>query len=465
MDLDARVRDPRRHVLVDDVRSNCRVTLTLDDDCLSAEQGGKHAWRPAGTPGSPLSPRSACCRRRGRPTCKAGSRSSWKVDHRGKVRRGESKTSRARAARARSAKTQFALTGIVDDPGPHARFDLRAKGDLPRLRRSARIGGRRRAGGGVGLRPMAFDVAAWFRRLRLGAAAARPAAGSRCPDAAAATPARCRREALSLRVELAPDTVSLTSSPPSPGRRCAPRRARAARRPAPSGTSTLNGTDPTRFAARRPERREAVGPRRGRGSGRAKDPGLDGTRRPRRAQERARRVEGPARPSREVNGVVLLAAARGGAAPEREGRTVVVHDRRDGHAPARADGDCAARGRHAVRLPLADAGPADLLPTTPGAPFLPNAKGTGTVAIDRLKQASSGREGRARERRARARRARGARVFAAAGLRRHGARHREVRPARHRAPGVRAHVHDRARAGGRHPVGVVAREGAAQGHA
>jgi hypothetical protein len=126
-----------------------------------------------------------------------------------------------------------------------------------------------------------------------------------------------------------------------------------------------------------------------RGSGRAKDPGtlaLAG-----RADLHEVRVASKDLPSpvEGINGAVLFsgtsAEARGLTA--RAGKSSFTLDAtitRPLALMAKPDSVPPAGVRFAFRSPYLDL--AELLPTTPGAPFLPNAKGSGTVAIDRLRQ-------------------------------------------------------------------------------
>lgn len=399
MDLDVREFAIRGgQVLVDDMRANRRVALALmTTTSLSAEQGGKRVATAghteiSGVAFGPLSATKASDLQQGL------AKLVWKIDHRGKFDASSNRLALEQLALS-LGKTQLALSGIVDDPGPHARFDLRAKGDgldFGEVLSWVAVADAQAVKGLSGAGRMAFDVAARGSAPAPGAAPVLPALRGwvEVKDASfryAGAPADVKQ--LALRVELAPDTVSLTALSAVVAGQPLRATARARRLADPLVDFTLNGN--LDLDALGPLLAQSGAKLSGRvlvdvrGSGRAKDPGamaLDG-----RAELKNVRAESKdlPKPVEQVNGVVLLSPQRAAvqhltAKAGQSSYTIDAMVTRPLALMAKPDSVPPAGVTFDFRSPMLDL--ADLLPTTPGAPFLPNAKGTGTVAIDRLKQ-------------------------------------------------------------------------------
>lgn len=399
MDIDVRafaIRGGR--VLVDAVPSGRRVAFGLATRLsLLAEQGGQRIATEGETDVTDLAfgPLSAT---RLADLQQGFSKLDFHVEHRGKYDAKQARLALDRLA-LRLGATELAFSGLVDSVGPHARFDLRAKGDrldLAEALRWAAVADAPAVKGIAGSGTVAFD-------LRARGAAPAPGTPPALPlltgtlsvrDAAfryAGAPADVR--ALNLDARFAPDSLTL-----------APLTARVANQPVSARLLARRFADPlVDFALRGDLDLAAIAPllaqpglklsgRAGvdvTGSGRAKDPGslaLSG---------RAALVNvGVAKPDlpkpvEGVNGVVLLSpqkavvqhlAARAGKSSFTLDATVTrplaLMAKPDSVPPAGVTFD--------FRSPYLDL--AELLPTTPGAPFLPNAKGSGRVAIDRLRQ-------------------------------------------------------------------------------
>ncbi|MFN8589049.1 MAG: AsmA-like C-terminal region-containing protein [Candidatus Eisenbacteria bacterium] len=399
MDLDVReaaIRDGR--VLVDDVRANRRIALAVATTMrLAAEQGGKRVATSGHTELSQLAfgPLSAT---RASELNSGLAKLVFALDHRGKFDADTQRLALEQLALA-MGRTKLALSGVVDEPGPHARFDLRAQGDgvdFGELLSWVAVADAQAVKGLSGSGRMAFDVTVRGAAPTPGAAAALPAMRGwvEVKDAAfryAGAPADVKQ--LALRLDLAPDSLALSSlsavvaGQPLRGRALARRLADPLVDFALAGNLDLDALGPlmaqpgTKLSGR-----VLVDVR---GNGRAKDPGsfaLDG-----RAELKNVRAEAKdlPKPVEQVNGVVLLspqrAAVQGLSAKAGQSsytldamvtRPLALMAKPDSVPPAGVTFD--------FRSPYLDL--ADLLPTTPGAPFLPNARGTGKVAIERLKQ-------------------------------------------------------------------------------
>ncbi len=300
-------------------------------------------------------------------------------------------------------RTQVGLSGLVDDVGPHARFDLRAQADhldFGQVLAWVAVADAPAVKGLSGSGTMAFDLKIRGAAPAPGTAAALPAIAGwlRVQDGAfqyAGAPADVKQ--LAFEARFAPDSVGVPDL-----------RAIVAGQPVRAQFAAQRFADPlVRFAVQGNVDLAAVSPLLAqqtgdaktkltgrvdldvRGSGRAKDPGslaLDG-----RADLHGVGVSKPdlPKPIENVNGTVLLSPQRAAVQhlTAKAGQSSFTLDanvtrplalmaKPDSVPPAGVDFD--------FRSPYLDL--AELLPTTPGAPFLPNAKGGGKVAIDRLKQ-------------------------------------------------------------------------------
>ncbi|MCC6650361.1 MAG: AsmA family protein, partial [Candidatus Eisenbacteria bacterium] len=399
MDLDVREFAIRGgHVLMDDMAAGRRVTLAVSTrTSLAAEQGGQRVSTSGHTELSglafgPLSATKASDLQQGL------AKLVWKVDHRGKFDAPSKRLALEQLALTLGG-TKLTLTGVVDDPGPHAKFDLHATGDgvdFGEVLSWVAVADAQAVKGISGKGQLAFDVTARGAAPRPGAAPAVPALRGWVEVKGASfryagAPADVRD--LALRVELAPDSVALTRLS-----------AVVAGQPLAASALARRLSDPlVNFALRGNLDLAAIGPMVAqsgaqlaghanldiRGSGRAKDPGsfaLDG-----RAELKNVSVEAKDLPKRieKVNGVVLLSPQRAAvqhltATAGQSSYTIDATVTRPLALMAKPDSVAPAGVTFDFRSPYLDL--AELLPTTPGAPFLPNAKGTGSVAIERLKQ-------------------------------------------------------------------------------
>ncbi len=399
MDLDVReaaIRGGR--VLVDDIRAGRRISLALaTTTSLAAEQGGKRIATAGHTELSQLAfgPLTAT-----RVSDLDGrlAKLVFALDHRGKFDAASRRLALEQLALA-MGKAKLSLSGVVDDPGPHARFDLRAQGDgvdFGELLSWIAVADAQAVKGLSGSGRMAFDVTARGAAAVPGAPPALPTLRGwlEVKDAAfryAGAPADVKQ--LALRLDLAPDSVALSSLTAVVAGQPLRAHALARRLADPLVDFTLNGNLDL----------DALGPllaQQGaklsgrvlvdvRGAGRAKDPGsfaLDG-----RAELKNVRAETKdlPKPVEQVNGVVLLSPQRAAvqglsAKAGQSSYTIDATVTRPLALMAAPDSVPPAGVTFDFRSPYLDL--ADLLPTTPGAPFLPNAKGSGKVAIDRLKQ-------------------------------------------------------------------------------
>jgi uncharacterized protein involved in outer membrane biogenesis len=399
MDLDVRafaIRGGR--VLIDDLRAGRRTAFALETTTsLLAEHGGERIATSGVTELSelafgPLTATKAA-------DLNAGlAKLVFHVEHRGKFDAKQNRLALERLALA-LGRTQLVLSGLVDDVGPRARFDLRAKGDgvdFGQVLSWVAVADAKAVRGLSGRGTMAFDLTARGAAAAPGAAPAIPAVTGwlTVKDAAfryAGAPVGV--EGLHFSTRFAPDTVTIPDLAASVSGQPVRARLRATRFADPLVDFAVQGN--IDLAAIAPLVAPPGAKLSGhadadvRGSGRAKDPGslaLDG-----RATLRDVSVESKELPKKieAVNGVVLLSpqraavqnlTARAGASSYTIDATVTrplaLMARPDSVPPAGVTFD--------FRSPHLDL--AELLPTTPGAPFLPNAKGGGRVHIDRLIQ-------------------------------------------------------------------------------
>jgi hypothetical protein len=395
--LDLDVRELNIHggsVLVDDLRAGKRTAFAIETrTALSAENAGTRFATGGQTVISRLAlgPLSAA---RVSDLDQGLSKLVWRVRHQGKFD-APSKRLALEELSLELGDARLALSGLVDDVGPRARLDLKARAenvDLAEVLSWVSVADARAVKGLSGSGRLGFDLAArgsvapGAQPLLTGVLTLKEAAFRY-----AGAPAEV--SGLSLTANFRPDTVLIpdlratVSAQPVSARLLACRFADplvdfavrgnvdlAAVAPmfAPAGTSVAGHADVNVS-----------------GRGRAKDPGtltLGGT-----ADLRDVSVEGAGLPRKieQVNGRVEFSPAR-----------AVVHQltAHAGLSSYTLDATVerplallAAPGKvppagveFAFRSPYLDL--AELLPTTPGAPFLPNANGSGRVVIERLKQ-------------------------------------------------------------------------------
>lgn len=399
MDLDVRqfaVRGGR--VLVDDLRAGRRTALEIETTTSLQTEGGGERIATAGATevtGVAFGPLSAARMA----DLDAGlAKLVFRIEHRGKYDAKQNRLALEQLALV-LGRTRLALTGLVDDLGPRARFDLRAKGeglDFGEVLGWVAVADAKAVQGLSGRGTLAFDLAVKGAAPAPGTAPALPAVTGRLTvkDAAfryAGAPVGV--EGLGFSARFAPDTVSVPDLVASISGQPVRARLRAVRFADPLVDFAVQGrVDLAAVAPLLAGQGAKVAGRANldvRGSGRAKDPGaiaLDG-----RAELENVSVETKDLPKRieGVNGVVLLSpqraavqnlAARAGASSYTLDATVTrplaLMAKPDSVPPAGVTFD--------FRSPHLDL--AELLPTTPGAPFLPNAKGSGRVRIDRLRQ-------------------------------------------------------------------------------
>ncbi len=399
MDLEVRtfaIRGGR--VLVDDLKARRRTTFELaTTTSLSAEGGGQRIATRGRTEitGLAFGPLSAA---RMSDLDNGLSKLVFKLDHDGKYDAKQNRLALGRLA-LELGKAQLAVSGVVDDPGPHARFDLRAKGDgvdFGQVLGWVSVADAKAVQGLSGRGSMAFDLAARGAAPAPGAPPAIPAVTGwlGVQDASfryAGAPVGV--DGLSFRARFAPDTVSIPDLACTVSGQPVSARLLARRFADPLVDFSVKGNvDLAAVAPLVAEQGTKLGGRADldvRGSGRAKDPGsiaLDG-----RAQLKNVSVEAKDLPKKieDVNGTVLLSTqraevkgltAKAGASSYTLDATVTrplaLMAKPDSVPPAGVTFD--------FRSPNLDL--AELLPTTPGAPFLPNAKGGGKVSITHLRQ-------------------------------------------------------------------------------
>lgn len=399
MDLDVHefaIRDGR--VLVDDLRTGKRTALEIETTTSLLAEGGGARIATAGTTeltGLAFGPLSAA---RLSDLNTGLSKLVFHLEHQGKFDAKQKRLALERLA-LDLGRTKLAVSGLVDDVGPRARFDLRAKGDgvdFGDVLRWVAVADAKAVQGISGRGTMAFDLGIRGAAAAPGAQPAIPAVSGwlTVKDAAfryAGAPVGV--EKLSFSTRFAPDTVTIPDLQASVSGQPVRARLRARRFADPLVDFAVQGSvDLAAVAPMIAAQGAKVAGRANldvRGSGRAKDPGsmaLDG-----RAELKDVSVETKELPKRieAVNGVVLLSPQRAAVQhlTARAGKSSYALDAmvtRPLALMAKPDSVPPAGVTFDFRSPHLDL--AELLPTTPGAPFLPNARGGGTVHIDRLVQ-------------------------------------------------------------------------------
>jgi len=395
LDLDVRlfaIRDGR--VLVDDLASRRRVAFGLATRMdLRADTRGTRVATAGETEvtGLAVGPLSATRLSDLDPSLAA---LTWRLDHRGTYDATQQRLA-LEALTLRFGRTGLTCTGLVDSLGPRARVDLRVEGsaiDVAQLLEWAAVADAAALKGVRGRGTLAFAVR--VRGALVPGARPEVVGTLSLADGALRYPgAPAEITGLAFRARLRPDSVSVDEL-----------RATVAGQPITARMTAWSFADPRVDFALRGDLDLAtvaplVAPRdvalAGRvaldvqGRGRTADPAamaLAG-----RATLAGVRVVAPGlpRPIEQVNGTLSFAddVARVTGLSLRAGGSSLAIDARVTHplaltaaparqAPALVDFD--------LRSPGLDL--AELLPTTPGAPFLPNARGTGRVRIDRLRQ-------------------------------------------------------------------------------
>ena len=395
LDLDVREFSVRGgHVLVDDLANARRITFALGTRMsLSAEQAGTR-FATDGTSvlsGLAFGPSSAA---RLSDLDQSFAKLEWRVQHRGKY---DAKSNRLalETLAIEFGRTQLALSGLVDSVGPRARFDLKAHGaalDVEQLLSWVAVADAKAVKGLSGHGQVSFDL----RLLGSAAPNTRPVVTGvlMLKDAAFRYPgAPADVGGLSLTANFRPDTLFIPDL-----------KAVVAGQPVSARLLAWHFTDPMLdFALRGNVDLAAVAPMLApagtqlgghavvdmSGHGRAQDPGtlvLGG-----HAQLQNVSVEGAGLPKKidNVNGRIdfLPESAAIQRLTARAGQSSFSIDATV-QRPLALMADPAkvapAEVEFSFRSTYLDL--AELLPTTPGAPFLPNASGGGRVAIDRLKQ-------------------------------------------------------------------------------
>jgi hypothetical protein len=388
--------------LVDDIKAARRTTFDVESRVsLEAEAGGERFATAGETVVSGLAfgPLSAT---RVADLNRSLEALDWRLVHDGKF---DAKQKRLALGRLglRLGRAEFALSGLIDDPGPRARLDLRARGagvDLGEILGYLAAADAKSVHGISGKGRLDFDL---HIKGSPGPGLLSGIAGTvRVADAAFRYPgASAGVERLAFGARFTPDSLTIGDL-----------RASVAGQPVRAALFATRFADPwVRFtvqgdfdlAAVAPlvapkdtklGGRAAVGVQ---GSGRAKDPGalaLSGT-----AKLTEVSVESPALPNRVegVRGDIRFTPARASVQgfAARAGKSSIALEatvERPLALLAEPPAARAARGQPPIPPAVVSFNAAssyldlaELLPTTPGAPVLPNATGEGRVTIARLR--------------------------------------------------------------------------------
>ncbi len=384
--------------LVDDLKAARRATFGIASRiALSAEAGGTRFATSGETELSDLAFGTLSATRLA-DLDRSLAKLDWRLTHDGKFDARQKRLALGRLV-LRLGHTELALSGVVDDPGPHARLDLRARAaavDLGAVLGHLAAADARAVHGVSGAGRLDFDLRI-AGALGPGLLPALTGTLSVANGALRYPGAPAGIDALAFTARLAPDSLGIGDL-----------RARVAGQPVRAMLLATRFADPwVRFAVQGNIDLAAVAPllapadtRLGgrvavdvRGSGRAKDPGalaLDG-----RATLSDVSVQSPALPHRVegVHGDIRFAPARAsvsgfGARAGKSSFTLDATVTRPLALLAPVAGGAAARVAPAgvefdLASPYLDL--AELLPVTPGAPLLPNATGGGRVRIARLR--------------------------------------------------------------------------------
>src|SRR5262245_1765531 len=406
MDLAVRARQVREgRALIDDLKAARRTAFGIESRIsLAAESGGEQVATAGETVISGLArgPMSAARLSDLKPFLGG---LDWRLAHDGKFDAKQKRLALARLA-LQLGRTDLALSGVVDDIGPRSRVDLRAKGagvDLGAVLGFLAAADAAALHGVSGGGRLDFDLA--IRGAMAPGSIPSIAGTLTIADGAFRYPgAPAGVEALALTARFAPDTVSIGDA-----------RARVAGQPVRAALFATHFADPwVRFAVQGDLDLAAVAPMvapkdtklGGRaavnvqGSGRAKDPGslaLAGG-----AKLTDVSVQSPMLPNRVegVKGDIQFSQSRASVTgfSARSGKSSIALDATvdrplalmsgmPGVAPAAAGPSAPRVAPAAVSFNAASSyfDVADFLPTTPGAPVLPNATGEGKVTIAHLR--------------------------------------------------------------------------------
>jgi AsmA protein len=399
MDLDVRafaVRDGR--VLVDDVRAGRRIAFGITTALsLQARGDGKRVATAGKTDvtGLMFGPSRAATAAE---LDHGLANLVLHVEHRGAYDAPTQRLALERLA-LRLGRTDIVFTGVVDGVGARPRFRLRAQGtgvDFGEVLGWVAVADAPAVKGLSGSGRLAFDLNVVGGAAEAGAPPALPEVTGWLTVKGAAfryAGAPADVKALDLSARFAPDTLSIGSLTAQVAGQPVKARLLARRFADPLVEFALQGRlDLAAVAPMVAPPGMKIGGRADvdvRGSGRAKDPGtlaLEGRADLHDVSAASKELPSPVE---GINGAVLFsgrgAEARGITAKAGKSsftldatitRPLALMAKPDSVPPAGVTFD--------FRSPYLDL--AELLPTTPGAPFLPNAKGSGKVAIDRLLQ-------------------------------------------------------------------------------
>ena len=394
--MDLEVREFAIHggrVLVDDVRGSRRVAFGLSTTLsLEARDSGKRIATAGKTDVTglmfgPLRAVTAADMNHGL------EKLALRVEHRGTFDAPTQRLALERLA-LKLGGTELVFSGVVDSVGPRPRYRLRAQGDgvdFGQVLAWVAAADAPAVKGLSGSGRMAFDL-----NVTGGATAALPAVTGWLSVKGAAfryAGAPASVEGLSLGARFAPDSVTLDPVAASVAGQPVRARLLAHRFADPLVDFAVQGRlDLAAIAPMLAQPGMTLGGRADvdvRGRGRAKDPGafaIDG-----RVDLRDVSVSTKDLPSKieGVNGGLAFSgqSAEAKGLTARAGKSSFTLDAKIGRPlalMAKPDSVPPASVTFDFRSPYLDL--AELLPTTPGAPFLPNASGGGKVAIGRLKQ-------------------------------------------------------------------------------
>ncbi len=378
-------------VLVDDLRAQRRTAFGIETRTALAVEGGQRIATGGTTTvsGLALGPLSAA---RMSDLNQSLAKVRWTLRHQGKYDGARKRLALEKLALA-FGRTELAFNGVVDDPGPRARIDFRARGaavDLKEVLAMLAVADARMLHGITGAGRLDFDlrVAGALAPGRLPAVTGTLSLANgafRYPDAPASV------KDLAFTARFAPDSLGIGDL-----------RARVAEQPVRANLIVTRFADPlVAFALQGDLDLAAVGPlaapkdvRLGgranvdvRGRGRAKDPGslaLEGSARLARVS-----VAAPMLPKavEEVNGEVRFSQQSAAIAglTARAGRssfTLNANVTRPLALMAPVGKVAPANVGFSLDSPYLDL--AELLPPTPGPAVLPNATGSGRAHIGRL---------------------------------------------------------------------------------
>jgi hypothetical protein len=400
MDLELKeLRIVKGRMLMDDLKAAKRTTFALDSRIsLQSERGGTRLTTAGQTElsGWASGPLSAA---RLSDLNQALADLTWKIEHDGAFDAQQKRLALRRLAIG-FGRAEIALAGVVDDPGPHARLDLKAKGsrvDLGEVLSFFATADAKALAGIRGSGRLDFDLGI-RGRMEPGRFPALSGALAVTQGAFRYAGAPAGVEGLTLGARFAPDSLTIPRLTArvigADGKALAPLE---------GSVALTHFADPrVAFAVKGPVNLAAVGPLIApkdtklsgtavvalRGRGLAKDPGslaLEGSTRltgvsvetpqlPKKVEKVEAQIQfSPGRAL--VRGFTMRAGKSAVALDASVTRPLALMAPVGKVEPAGVD--------FTLRSPYLDL--AELLPVAPGSPVLPNARGRGTVAIERLK--------------------------------------------------------------------------------